>query len=289
MSRSPSPATPRPRTDENIFLFVPNLIGYTRVILGAAALTYMPTHPKFCTVAYCISALLDAVDGQAARALGQTSKFGAILDMVTDRCTSAARRRTGESGGALAQTGERTGSDSLSVLSGPDSCTTSCLLCFLASAYPDFALLFQFLISLDFSSHYIHMYASLVSGSKSHKTVTKEQSWILWSYYNNSRTLFLFCAFNELFFVSLYVAHTYKTPLLSLQALPPFLLAYLQTLPAPAIKTIATITWPQLLAVVTFPVMAGKQIINGVQFWKAAKVLVESDQEERWAANHKMQ
>lgn len=45
----------------------------------------MPTHPKFCTVAYCVSALLDAVDGQAARALGQTSKFGAILDMVTDR------------------------------------------------------------------------------------------------------------------------------------------------------------------------------------------------------------
>lgn len=46
----------------------------------------MPTHPKFCTVAYCVSALLDAVDGQVARALGQTSKFGAILDMVTDRC-----------------------------------------------------------------------------------------------------------------------------------------------------------------------------------------------------------
>lgn len=45
----------------------------------------MTTHPKFCTVAYCVSALLDAVDGMAARALGQTSKFGAILDMVTDR------------------------------------------------------------------------------------------------------------------------------------------------------------------------------------------------------------
>lgn len=45
----------------------------------------MSTHPKFCTVAYSISCLLDAVDGQAARALGQTSKFGAILDMVTDR------------------------------------------------------------------------------------------------------------------------------------------------------------------------------------------------------------
>lgn len=45
-------------------------------------------------------------------------------------------------------------------LTGPaNRCMTSCLLCFLASAYPRFALLFQFLISLDFSSHYIHMYA----------------------------------------------------------------------------------------------------------------------------------
>lgn len=48
----------------------------------------MSYHPKYCTLAYCISCLLDAVDGQAARALGQTSKFGAVLDMVTDRHVS---------------------------------------------------------------------------------------------------------------------------------------------------------------------------------------------------------
>lgn len=109
--------------DENVFLFVPNLIGYARVILAGVALYEMPTHPKACTVAYGISCLLDAVDGQAARALGQSSKFGAVLDMVTDRCT------------------------------------TACLLCYLASAYPNWALLFQFLITLDFASHYIHMYS----------------------------------------------------------------------------------------------------------------------------------
>lgn len=45
----------------------------------------MPYHPKACTLLYGVSCLLDAVDGQAARALGQTSKFGAVLDMVTDR------------------------------------------------------------------------------------------------------------------------------------------------------------------------------------------------------------
>ena len=46
---------------------------------------YMNHHPKYSTVAYCVSQLLDAVDGHAARYLGQASKFGAVLDMVTDR------------------------------------------------------------------------------------------------------------------------------------------------------------------------------------------------------------
>jgi CDP-diacylglycerol--inositol 3-phosphatidyltransferase len=45
----------------------------------------MPYHPKMCTLLYGVSCLLDAVDGMAARALDQTSKFGAVLDMVTDR------------------------------------------------------------------------------------------------------------------------------------------------------------------------------------------------------------
>ncbi|GAA5992397.1 hypothetical protein JCM11641_002730 [Rhodosporidiobolus odoratus] len=249
MSSPTRSLSPRPKTEENVFLFVPNLIGYTRVLLGAASLVYMPTHPKFCTVAYCISALLDAVDGQAARALGQTSRFGSILDMVTDRCM------------------------------------TSCLLCFLASAYPSLAILFQFLISLDFSSHYIHMYASIVSGSKSHKTVTKKQSWILWSYYNNSNTLFLFCAFNELFFVSLYVLHAYSKPLLSpsqLASLPPSVLHVLTSFPF-LLRT----SWPHVVAGITAPVMIGKQIINVVQFWKAAKVLNDQDLEERYEAKMK--
>jgi phosphatidylglycerophosphate synthase len=60
--------------------------GYTRVILAGLSLHFMSYHPKYCTLAYCISCLLDAVDGRVARALGQTSKFGAVLDMVTDRC-----------------------------------------------------------------------------------------------------------------------------------------------------------------------------------------------------------
>lgn len=64
-----------------------------------------------------------------------------------------------------------------------------------------------------------------------------------------------------------------------LLSLPTDLLALL---PTPALKLAGNLTWPQLIALLSFPVCAMKQIINCVQFWKASKVLVESDQEERW-------
>ncbi|KAF9500946.1 phosphatidylinositol synthase [Pleurotus eryngii] len=215
---------------ENVFLFVPNIIGYTRVLLAALSMHYMSYHPKYCTLAYVVSCLLDAVDGQAARALGQTSKFGAVLDMVTDRCT------------------------------------TSCLLCYLTSAYPEWTVLFQFLIALDFSSHYMHMYSSLITGSRSHKTVQSDVSRILRWYYNDSTTLFLVCAGNELFFVALYLMKWIKTPL-DLDFLPPIL---------------ASLTWPQALAAISFPVFFIKNfLLNTVQLWKASKILVGVDLAER--------
>lgn len=211
---------------ENVFLFVPNLIGYARVLLAGLSLHFMSYHPKYCTWAYVVSCLLDAVDGQAARALQQTSKFGAVLDMVTDRCT------------------------------------TSCLLCYLASVYPAYAILFQFLIALDFSSHYMHMYSSLVTGSRSHKLVTSDVSRILWLYYNDSRTLFFICAGNELFFVSLYLMKWSTTPI-------------------GLTGWFAGFTYAQLMALCSMPICVTKNIINLVQLWKASKILVGVDLAER--------
>ena len=46
------------------------------------------------------------------------------------------------------------------LVTSPTRCATACLLTYLAMAFPDYALLFQFLITLDFSSHYMHMYRS---------------------------------------------------------------------------------------------------------------------------------
>lgn len=126
-------------------------IGYARIVLAFASLYYMPLHPRTCSGLYSISCLLDALDGYAARYFEQSTRFGAVLDMVTDRCT------------------------------------TACLLVFLSSAFPRWAILFQGLISLDLASHYIHMYATLAMGGSdtSHKAVDKSRSYILNLYYTN--------------------------------------------------------------------------------------------------------
>lgn len=137
--------------------------------------------------------------------------------------------------------------------------------------------------------------------------MTKKQSWILWSYYNNSTTLFLFCAGNELFFVALYLMHSYKTPL-QLHLYLPLLLSTLASvshtithylpmlplveptlkhIPSLAINAAEKVTWPMLIALITLPVCAAKQGINCVQFWKASKCLTEIDQEERYALQNK--
>jgi CDP-diacylglycerol--inositol 3-phosphatidyltransferase len=74
---------------ENVFLFWPNIIGYCRIVLAVASLYYMNLHPRTCSLLYSVSCLLDALDGYAARYLDQSTRFGAVLDMVTDRCTTA--------------------------------------------------------------------------------------------------------------------------------------------------------------------------------------------------------
>jgi CDP-diacylglycerol--inositol 3-phosphatidyltransferase len=139
---------------ENIFLFWPNIIGYIRIVLAFASLYYMPLHPRTCSLLYSVSCLLDALDGYAARVFEQSTRFGAVLDMVTDRCT------------------------------------TSCLLVFLSSAWPRWAIVFQGLIALDFASHYMHMFSSLVVGGSdsSHKNIANPQNWlmkVLKVYYTN--------------------------------------------------------------------------------------------------------
>ncbi|XP_067034248.1 uncharacterized protein [Acropora muricata] len=60
----------------NILLFVPNLIGYVRLILLFASWIFF-TNPVLFLAFYSASVILDGIDGIVARQLNQTSAFGA--------------------------------------------------------------------------------------------------------------------------------------------------------------------------------------------------------------------
>jgi len=231
----------------------------------------MPLHPRTCSFLYSVSCLLDALDGYAARYFNQSTTFGAVLDMVTDRCT------------------------------------TSCLLVFLSSAFPRWAILFQSLISLDLASHYMHMYATLSMGGsdQSHKKVDSSRSWLLHKYYTSRTVLFICCALNELFFIGLYLL-SFSSPTLSPSLLAPLPGADLpSTRPCDVTNPVPTAifaspwsaaalelarankidsTFPWIITLVSAPVMLTKQFINIVQLIKASNWLVEGDRSKRRAA-----
>ena len=76
-------------TPSKVFFFVPNLIGYLRMACSIVSYLVARDYPALCLVLYTVSFILDAADGMAARALDQCSHFGAILDMLTDRASTA--------------------------------------------------------------------------------------------------------------------------------------------------------------------------------------------------------
>lgn len=165
-------------TVDNVFLFIPNIIGYARVILMLVAFYFMPTCHILAGSCYLLSQFLDALDGHAARMYGQCTKFGAVLDMVTDRVSTAG------------------------------------LLVILAQFYPSIQFVFQCLIVLDISSHWIQVYCNLLKGENSHKNVEENGNVLLRLYYTSRVVLFSMCAGNELFFAMLYLLHFTSGPVI---------------------------------------------------------------------------
>jgi CDP-diacylglycerol--inositol 3-phosphatidyltransferase len=202
---------------QNVLLFIPNLIGYSRILLLMLSLATLNLQsPLISMAAYCLSGILDALDGHAARYFNQATRFGAVLDMVTDRCA------------------------------------TSCLMVYVSLLYPSFFFVFQMLIALDFSSHYMQMVSTLSTGLQSHKTMRKDTHWLLNLYYTDRKVLFSVCLGNEMFFILLYVAGKLG------------------------------FGWGVGVGfVLAFPVFVFKQICNVIQLVDASMQLVRLDEKDR--------
>ncbi|CAG9538192.1 unnamed protein product [Cercopithifilaria johnstoni] len=159
--------------ETNVWLFYPNLIGYLRIILAVAsfeAMTYAPWRAAIC---YFLSAASDAVDGYVARLCNQSSRFGAMLDMLTDRCALMA--------------------------------LVICCGCF----YPDYLFYFQISAVVDIASHWLHFHASDVTGKTTHK---QSSNAVLHLYYTSRPFLFVMCLGNEAFYSLVYITHFWPGP-----------------------------------------------------------------------------
>ncbi|TGZ75843.1 hypothetical protein CRM22_000156 [Opisthorchis felineus] len=199
---------PRTATDNSVFLFVPNIIGYGRIILLLYSCWHMRTDCWLTVFAYVVSGLLDAVDGYAARALNQSSRFGAMLDMLVDRCA------------------------------------TMCLLACLATFYPNYVFLFQMSMLVDIASHWLHLHTSVAGGRQTHKAIDLSGNSVLRLYYHNKIVLFLMCMGNELFYSALYMLNFTTGPKIGGQGL--FTLTAFLTAPVAVAKF--TISLIQLYA-----------------------------------------
>jgi len=208
----------------SVYLFVPNLIGYTRVLLAFIAFYVCFDEPILFLVLYAISEILDAVDGYAARALNQSSKYGAVLDMVTDRAS------------------------------------TTSLIVVLSKFYPERISPLMLLIVLDLTSHFAHLYSTLIRGATSHKSISPEQSWFLQIYYTSRVVLFILCFCNEALFLTAYAWHFWDPEII--------LFGH-------------AIAVAKLLFYLFLPLCSVKQFMNLVQLIQAGKDLVAVDVAER--------
>lgn len=164
----------------NVFLYVPNILDYLRVVFVALAFFYANTNPNLFFISYFFSFCLDLFDGMAARHFNQTSKYGGTLDMVIDRIS------------------------------------TSGLLMVLSGFYREKSYIFIFLMMLDIGSHWLQTHSGFMDVPKDGKILNdnhkdlEEKFTILNFYYKNKIGLGTICLGAELFLLFLYYAHFYR-------------------------------------------------------------------------------
>ena len=62
----------------------PNFLSASQVVGGFAVLALVPTHPRLAFLLFLALLVIDGIDGALARATGQASGFGALVDQYCD-------------------------------------------------------------------------------------------------------------------------------------------------------------------------------------------------------------
>uniref|UniRef100_A0A0D6R1Z4 CDP-diacylglycerol--inositol 3-phosphatidyltransferase n=1 Tax=Araucaria cunninghamii TaxID=56994 RepID=A0A0D6R1Z4_ARACU len=194
-----------------IYLYVPNLIGYARIMANIVAFGLCFANKNIFTALYFVSFVCDELDGRFARMLNQASTFGAVLDMVTDRVSTAA------------------------------------LLVVLSHLYRPCFAFFLGLLALDIASHWLQMYSTFLSSKTSHKDVKDSKSWLVKNYYQHRPFMGYCCIGAEVLYLILYLlaedepASVIKVFMAALKRKSPLMFLSLLALPGWAIKQIVNV------------------------------------------------
>ncbi|KAB5541596.1 hypothetical protein DKX38_014570 [Salix brachista] len=159
----------------SVYLYIPNIIGYTRVLMNCFAFAICFSNKWIFCALYFISFVCDGIDGWVARKFNQgmvfffpgplivqyvnckgrdsISTFGAVLDMVTDRP----------------------------------------------------GMVFLSLLALDIGSHWLQMYSTFLLGKASHKDVKDSTNWLFKAYYGNRMFMAYCCVACEVLYISLFL------------------------------------------------------------------------------------
>ncbi|KAG2706001.1 hypothetical protein I3843_05G074500 [Carya illinoinensis] len=152
----------------SVYLYIPNIIGYIRIIMNCIAFAQCFSNKWLFSILYFFSFVCDGVDGWCARKFNQVSTFGAVLDMITDRIS------------------------------------TACLLVILSQVYRP-GLVFLSLLALDISSHWLQMYSTFLLGKASHKDVKDSSNWLFKAYYGNRMFMAYCCVACEVLYIMLFL------------------------------------------------------------------------------------
>lgn len=170
-------------TANQVLLYVPNLVGYARVGCAVGSFGLMICAPDgtwhVAILLYLTNFVGDLVDGWAARRWRQSSSFGGVLDMVTDRCATAGL---------------------LFVLAGDCAATDARL------PIPIYRLSFLALLLLDVSSHWVQMHSTLALGVH-HKSAegNRDKNVLVRWFYQYYWFFGYLCVGAELTYILLYV------------------------------------------------------------------------------------
>jgi len=260
MNTSRRTAAAAATTTTDVLLYIPNLIGYARVILCSISFVLMLSYPSLWIIAlgmYLTSFVGDLIDGWLARKFNQTSQFGGVLDMITDRCGTL---------GLLYVLGQEY---HYLTLENKDSLSSTTSLVSTSSVYLMLRIAFVFLQILDISSHWCQMHAALSLGVH-HK-----------SDQGNQQNHFLVQWFYKYYYFFGYLCVGAEFTYLLLYARQRIVVAALAA--AAAGRNDSMAFWQQTIdsaLVVTVPGCLAKQAVNVMQLISACRQIARKDAEQ---------